>query len=112
MNRIFRGIQLGLLGRRISRTLDAIESQLREQNALLRRLADHLAPLAPDVNEADLKSTREISFLSPTELIKAQDYIDRTERDIGRSPNTDEIVDYLEQEATEALHTHRTGHTL
>ena len=109
--KIFRTIQLGLLQRRLLRTLGAIEEQLTLQNKLLTRLADHFVPVAPPVAE-DLLKQNSVTFLDHTEAGRVLDYIEKTLNDTGRSPTEDEIIQYLADEATEALINDQKGPTL
>ena len=97
--------------RRVLRTLGAVETQLAEQNALLRRLADHFAPVVPAPPE-DLARHTSVDFLNETEAGRVIDYIDKTLRDTGRAPTEDEIIQYLADEATQSLIEHQKGPTL
>lgn len=109
--KILRQFRLGILGRRLAKTLDAIEGQMRLQNELLLRLANHFAPEIPAPPE-DLARQTSVDFLNEAEAGRVVDYIDKTMRDTGRAPTEDEIIQYLADEATQSLIDHQKGQTL
>ena len=109
--KIIRTIQNSFMLRKVLRTLSAVETQLREQNMLLARLADHFAPVLPAPPE-DLARHTSVDFLNETEAGRVIDYIDKTLRDTGRAPTEDEIIQYLADEATQSLIEHQKGPTL
>lgn len=99
--RFFRGalrnFSLGLLTRRMIRTLDRVEARMAEQNTYLQRLADHFAP---QFDTSGPPPERSVDFLNNTEAGLVLDYIERTQRETGRGPTDEEILRYLADEAT------------
>lgn len=92
-----RNFSLGLAFRRMLKSLDKVETRLAEQNAYLKRLADHFAPefdttQAPTINGVDFLNTQEAGLVL--------DYIDKTQRDTGKPPSDEEILRYLHDEAS------------
>jgi hypothetical protein len=96
--RIPRLLAAGFMLRRLAKTLDRIDQHLREQNTLLTRLADQLAPLPPTAE--DLSTQTSIDFLNAHEAGLVLGYMERTLRDVGRQPTEGEILSYLADEAT------------
>lgn len=86
--------------RRALRALEGIEVRLAEQNSLLRRLADHIAPEIPQT-EPELHG---IDYLNDREMGQVIAYTEKTRQDLGRDPTEDEILQYLADEATEAMY--------
>lgn len=105
--RIPRLLAAGFLFRRLARTLDRLDQHLIEQNALLARLVDHLAPVPPLAE--DVRTTTAIDFLNETEAGLVLTYIERTIHEVGRQPTEDEILAYLADEATTDLHARLAG---
>lgn len=97
-------LALGLLGRRALSELTGIREQLAQQNALLARLANHFAPIAPRTDQADVLATTGVDHLDPIEAGIVLDYVERTRHDTGHEPNGDEILTYLADERTTDLH--------
>lgn len=92
-----RNFSLGLLTRRALRALDRVESRLTEQNTYLKRLADHFAPVYDSDGEVPERS---VDFLNGTEAGLVLDYVEKTQREMGRPPTDEEILRYLADEAT------------
>jgi hypothetical protein len=96
----------GLLLRRLTTELHAISDALDRQNALLARIADRVAPLLPE--DPDLREVvRADTGVTHLDVVDAQlaiDYIDRTKRDTGHTPDDEEILIYLADEKTTDLH--------
>lgn len=98
--RLLRSLATGLLHRRTLRALERIETHLATQNTLLTRIADHFAPVY-DVSEAPRHS---VDHLNPREAVQVLDFVARTERDTGRTPSDEEILQYLADHATAELY--------
>ena len=101
----FRGLWSSLLLRTISRELTAIHRALDQQNVLLARLADFLAPAAPPRPSTEEARDTGVSFLDGIEAGLVLDYVERTTRDTGAPPDEDAIMSYLADEKTQDLHT-------
>lgn len=99
---LLKRLGAALLLRQGVKELTGIRLHLAEQNVLLRRLADHLAPQLPAgaVESADTG----VSYLDAIEGGQVLDYIAKTERDLGRAPTEEEILSYLADERTVDLH--------
>ena len=98
-----RWIGLGLLGRGILRELGGIRQALVEQNRLLLRLAEHLAPTVAEVSLEEIRVATGIDHLNDREMGFVLQYVDRCRRDLGREPSEEEILVYLADESTHAL---------
>jgi hypothetical protein len=105
--RIPRLVAVGLLARRLTRTLEAIDRHLVDQNVLLTRLVDHLAPVPPPGE--DVRTASAIDYLNQTEAGLVLSYIERTVHELGRQPTEDEILAYLADEATTDLQARLAG---
>lgn len=80
------------------RSLHAIAEALTEQNTLLRRIADEVAPIRPPTaSPADLAQTG-VSFSRDAEQAAILDYTAQFTRTKGRMPSEDEILEWLETE--------------
>lgn len=102
-----RWLGVGLLLRRALRALNRIDHHLAEQNRLLARLVDEIAPMPPAVDDAHRATVRGdtgVSFLDPDEVVLATAYIARVERDTGHVPDEEEVLVYLADEKTIDLH--------
>lgn len=99
-----RWLTTGFAVRRGLRTLSAIEQRLAEQNLLLARLANHFAPMPPAVTAADVVTHSQVDHLDEAEMAIVLDFVARTERDTGHTPDEDEIATYLADEKTVDLH--------
>lgn len=108
--RVLRTLQNGLLLRRVLRTLAGLETRLDEQNKLLARLADHLAPVPPPAE--DLAHQTSVDFLNQVEKGEVEDYVIKTMLSTGKVPTEEEILQHLADEATESLIEHRKGQSL
>ena len=94
-----------LTTRRTLRTLDRIATALETQTLLLSRLVDYLAPLPPPAPDPDLLlRTRSIDHVDEQELLLAQAYADRMRSQTGHEPSDEEILQFLADEQTHALH--------
>lgn len=99
------GLSRWLTARRALRTLDRIALALERQSLLLARLADHYAPLPPaEPDQDDLRRRGSIDTVDDTELLLAQTYADRCRQQTGHDPTDEEILIYLAEEQTQALH--------
>ena len=101
---MFRRLVSALLLRRVVSHLSGIETALTRQNDLLHRLADHFAPIAAVPDRESVKVDTGVSFLDSTDAGLALDYIERTLRDTGHTPDEEEILIYLADEKTHDLH--------
>jgi hypothetical protein len=92
-----------LLVRSIVRELRGIADGLKQQNALLERLAAHLAPDIPTATPDEIADTG-LSYVDPIDQALILQYVARCENDTGRTPSDDEILSYLSDEKTRDLH--------
>lgn len=75
-----------------------------EQNVLLTRIADYLAPVEPLRDPRELKGTTGIDHLDATELALVDQFVARTETEQGYTPTEEEILSFLADERTIDLH--------
>ena len=101
---MFKRLATALLFRRISRDLTALAGGLERQNALLLRLVDRLAPADPTTLRKDVQADTGVSHLDANEAYLALQFIERTQRDTGHTPDDDELLVYLADEKTVDLH--------
>lgn len=101
---MFRALASAFLLRRLARDLTDIAASLRAQNALLGRLTDRLAPVDPLTTRAEVQADTGVSHLDAHEAALALDYVARTARDTGHTPDDDEVLVYLADEKTQELH--------
>jgi hypothetical protein len=85
---------LPLLLRSVTKIGKSIDARLAEQNRLLARIADHLAP-AFHVEPLD-QAVRSVDFSEDQVQGKVLALIDRFVREIGREPTEDEIIAHLD----------------
>lgn len=90
--------------RRGLRELTGIREQLTEQNRLLARLADYLAPELPVTDRETVRAETGLSYIDPVDMTLVQAFVARTEHDTGHTPTDDEILEYLADEKTTDLH--------
>lgn len=83
--------------RRVLRTLDRIADAEIAQARALQRLADQFAPLPQISTTEDLKQTG-ATFSKDDEQGRIQDYVERCERELKKTPTEEEIVRYLDGE--------------
>lgn len=81
------------------KSLKSIDQRLAEQNTYLRRLADHFAPSYENESPPEIQG---VDFLNATEAGLVLDYIDKTQQSTGKVPSDEEILRYLQEEATTA----------
>jgi hypothetical protein len=93
--RIFRPVAVAFLLRRVLRSLSGIEAHLAQQNQILLRLTDHLAPRVP----SDDLGAGSVDFLNPTDIILADAFAAQVQAEQGRPPTEAEILRYLDAEA-------------
>jgi hypothetical protein len=101
---MFRRLAAALLFRRLARDLGAIAAALQDQNRLLTRLADRLAPADPPTERVEVRAETGVSHLDVNDAYLAQRFIERTQRDTGHIPDDDEVLIYLADEKTHDLH--------
>jgi hypothetical protein len=101
---MFRRLATALVVRRLARDLTDIAQALRQQNVLLARLADRLAPVDPPTERVEVREGTGVSHLDANEAYLAQRYIERTRADTGHTPDDDEVLIYLADEKTVDLH--------
>jgi hypothetical protein len=106
---MFRRLALGLLGRRLCAELAGIHQALDAQTQLLARLADHVAPATPSPDRAAVVADTGLSYLDAVEAELAADYVARTQRDTGHTPDDEEVLIYLADEKTTDLHARLTA---
>jgi hypothetical protein len=90
--------------RRVSTHLGEIAAALDRQTAVLTRLADHFCPVRPVPDRRTLAADSGVSFLDPVDASLALDFVARTARDTGHTPDEDEILTYIADEKTTDLH--------
>ena len=100
MPRWSRLIGAGLLYRRAIKLLARLSAQLDEQNALLLRVANHLAPEPPSAEPV----AESVEFFDAFEGARILRYIEEFSASIGRPPSEDEVLAHLAEDATRALH--------
>lgn len=101
---MFSKLATALLLRRVVRSLEASADALREQNVLLARLADRLAPVDPPTSRAEVHEGTGLSTFDPIDALLAQDFVERTQASTGHTPDDDEILIHLADEKTHDLH--------
>jgi hypothetical protein len=89
--------------RRLARSLDRLEARLADQNVILLRIADTLAPLPPATARETVKADTGVDFADEAAIALALDYTLRTQRDTGHTPDDEEIAIYLADEKTRDL---------
>lgn len=90
--------------RTLTRELHRIGDQLTRQTELLARLADHVAPLTPVTDRETVAQETGVDYVDPIDQALIQDFVRRTEGDLGHHPTDDEILSYLADEKTVDLH--------
>lgn len=93
-----------LLLRRLTRVLEGILDQQRQQTKLLARLADHFAPADPITDPEVVASHTGASYVDPADQALILGFVERTVRETGHHPDDDEILAYLADEKTQDLH--------
>jgi hypothetical protein len=105
--RLPRLVARPLLYRRVTRDLARIADALDRQTALLARLADRFAPIllteAVPGDRARLARDTGVSHLDQDEAAAALAYVERMEAATGHTPDEEEIVLHLGDEATTTL---------
>jgi hypothetical protein len=101
---VFSKLATALLLRRVVRSLEAAASALAQQNALLARLADRLAPIDPATTRAEVHADTGLSTFDPIEAQLAQEFVERTRAATGHIPDDEEILIHLADEKTHDLH--------
>jgi hypothetical protein len=101
---MFKQLGAALYLRRIAKDLSLLVQAMQRQDALLLRLADHFAPNIPPEDRQTVRSDTGVSHLDPLEAQIVGDYIARTERQTGHTPDDEEILIYLADEKTTDLH--------
>lgn len=89
--------------RRALRALETIADRLGEQNGLLARIADQVAPVPPAVHREQVSHDTGVSHLDSMEVAIADAYTARMRRETGREPSDEELLVYLADEKTHAL---------
>lgn len=100
---LFKRISAALYLRRVAKDLAAIAAALDHQTAVLTRLADHFAPQLAAPDRKTLAADTAVSFLDPDEAGLALDYVARTIRATGHTPDDEEILTHLADERTTDL---------
>lgn len=101
---MFKRLTAALYLRRLSRSLTQIAAGIDQQNRLLARLADHVAPSDPPTERTVVSADTGVSHLDLHEAELAQAYAARTFHDTGHLPDDDELLIYLADEKTTDLH--------
>lgn len=104
MRRLLRLPGLFLL-RALVGELRGIRTQLTRQTDLLARLVEQVAPSPPQTDRAVVAADTGVDYVDPVDQALIQQYVARTEHDVGRAPTDEEIFDYLADEKTRDLHT-------
>ena len=95
--------------RRALRSLDRIATALDRQTILLARLADHVAPLQPpEPDPDDLRRAHSVDSIDLPELLLVQAYSEKMRNQTGHEPSDEEILQFLADESTQALHSRMT----
>lgn len=84
-----------LLLKNLVRTVSVLEKGLAEQNRLLKRIADRIAPEMEQ--EPVEQTTRSVDYSTDDFQVRVLNYMDDVMRKVGRMPTEDEIVEYLEE---------------
>jgi hypothetical protein len=90
--------------RSLVQELRGVREQLTRQTDLLERLACQIAPQPPQTDRAQVAAETGLDYVDPLDQALLQQYAERTERDLGRSPTDEELLDYLADEKTKDLH--------
>jgi hypothetical protein len=112
MSKLTRWFSSPFLLRAIVRELGGIRVQLQRQGDLLERFAAHAGMVSPAVvaehaAPEDLADSG-VSFLDGIERGMVEDYVAKTQKDTGRVPSDEEVLSYLADERTQALHARLT----
>jgi len=103
--RLRLGLGSGILLRALVRELGGIRAGLDRQADLLERWAQAAGiPPAQAPGPSAAPPEDGVSFLDPIERGLVEAYITTTRAGTGRDPTEDEILAYLAEEKTEALH--------
>jgi hypothetical protein len=101
----------GFLLRAAVRELVGIRRELERQTQAMERLVAQFAPETkiPVGSKVDSTAVGElvdtgVSFLDPLEAAIVEDYVEKVQHDLGRSPDADEVITYLADEKTQSLH--------
>lgn len=101
---MFKRLAAALYLRRLVHAVSAHTAAVDRQNALLTRLADHFAPQIAAPDRQALAQDTGVSHLDPLEAQLVGDYVTRTQRATGHTPDDEEILIYLADEKTTDLH--------
>lgn len=89
--------------RRVSRDLGRIAAALDQQNVLITRLADQLAPIAAPPDVVTISRDTGISHLDQADAALALAFVERMRAQTGYTPDDDEILIHLADEKTTDL---------
>jgi hypothetical protein len=85
-----------LLLKNLLRTITALEQALADQNAMLRRIADRIAP---EMEQAPVEpNARSVDYSTDTLQNSILDFTEDVLRKTGRYPTEEEVVTYLEEQ--------------
>lgn len=101
---MFRRLAAALVLRRLTRDVHDMADALQAQNALLGRLVDQLAPLPKTPERAVVREDTGLSHFDSADGQIAEEFVARTERETGHTPDEEEVLIYLEDEKTVDLH--------
>jgi hypothetical protein len=112
MSKLTRWLGAPFILRALVRELGGIRRQLERQGDLLERFAAHAGMVSPAVvaknaAPADLADSG-VSFLDEIERGLVEDYVAKSQKDTGRAPTDEEVLSYLADERTQALHARLT----
>lgn len=90
-------IALPLLLRQLNKSARQIDRRLEEQNLYLRRLADKFAP--DQIGDPVDPRARSIDYSEDLQQGRILDYVERMQKDLGREPTEEELIQWLDGEA-------------
>ena len=90
--------------RTLAKHLSAIVERLDQQNAILLRLAEQIAPQPSATDPATIAAETGVEYVDPIDQDLLQRYSERIYQDTGHVPTDDELLIYLADEKTHDLH--------
>lgn len=94
-----------LILRSLLKELRGLQTQVAAQTAVLTRLADHVAPIAPAHDPATVRAESGVDFADDQDQFLLQEYAARIHNDTGHWPTDEQLLTYLADEKTRDLHT-------
>lgn len=84
-----------LLLKRLVGLTSALENHFREQNALLKRIADRLAPEV--LQEPVEQGIRSVDYSEDVTQALLIEFTEKSIRDLGRPPTDEEMIEHLDE---------------